>query len=164
MEELAQEYTPKGFEFLFVFTREAHPGENYPHHTSMEQKLRHARDFRERFGVSRIMLVDDLEGTIHHQFGLLPDMCYLIGGGNRVLFKADWTNADTLRMILDYQLSRAEQRQSNVKVGPNYCEFLGFRPRVWNEFVAHLRVNGPQAVKDWQQALEYWKQRPPSHG
>ena len=91
-------------------------------------------------------------------------MCYLVGKRNLVLFKSDWTNASALRMILDYQLARVAARESNVKVGPNYCEFLGFRPRVWNEFVAHLHVNGPQAVKDWKAALEYWKQYPPAHG
>jgi hypothetical protein len=164
MEALAKEYRPKGFEFLFVLTREAHPGENYPHHSSWEQKLRHAEAFRDRFSVRRQILVDDLEGTVHHQYGLLPDMCWLIGKKNLILFKADWTNADALRMILDYQLERVAQRQSNVKVGPNYCEFLGFRPRMWPNFVSHLRVNGEQAIADWKAALEYWKLHPPTHG
>lgn len=164
MEALAEEYRPKGFEFLFIFTREAHPGENFPRHTSMEQKLEHARAFRDRLGARRTILVDDLEGTVHHAYGLLPDMCYMIGKRNRILFRADWTNADALRMILDYQLARTEQRQSNVKVGPNYCEFLGFRPRVWDKVVEHIRGNGPQAIEDWKAAMEYWQQHPPSHG
>ena len=36
---MAEEYGPKGFSFVFLYTREAHPGENYPAHRSMEQKV-----------------------------------------------------------------------------------------------------------------------------
>ncbi len=164
MEALAEEYRPRGFEFLFMFTREAHPGENFPPHSSMEQKLEHARAFCDRHGVHRTILVDDLEGTVHHAYGRLPDMCFMIGEKRRILFKADWTSADALRMILDYQLALSDQRRSNVKVGPNYCEFLGFRPRVWDKVVEHIRGNGPQAIEDWKAAMEYWKEHPPSHG
>lgn len=164
MEQLAQEYSPKGFEFLFLFTREAHPGENFPQHSSFEQKVRHAEAFRDRNQTTRTILVDDLEGTVHHRFGLLPDMCWVIGKRNTILFKADWTSADTLRMILEYQLLRQAARESNRKVGPNYCEFLGFRPRVWDRTIKHIEASGPQALADWKQALEYWKVRPPSHG
>ncbi len=46
MEPLAAEYAPRGYRFVFVYTREAHPGEHYPHHTSVEQKLAHARVLR----------------------------------------------------------------------------------------------------------------------
>lgn len=34
-------------QFVFVYVREAHPGENYPHHTSYDQKMRQARDWVE---------------------------------------------------------------------------------------------------------------------
>ena len=46
MEKLAAEYQDKGFDFVFVFTREAHPGELHPHHTRFEQKLDQARAFQ----------------------------------------------------------------------------------------------------------------------
>lgn len=164
MEELAVEYAPRGFEFLFVFTREAHPGENFLHHQSFEQKVRQAEAFRDRHGAARTILVDDLEGTVHRRYGRLPDMCWLVGRKNKILFKADWTSPQTLRMILDYQLERQAARESNLKVGPNYCELLGFRPRVWDKVVAHINANGPGAVEDWKRAMEYWKVFPPHHG
>ena len=50
LEPMAREYEPEGFSFLFVYTREAHPGENYGPHGSMEQKLAHAQAFQERGG------------------------------------------------------------------------------------------------------------------
>jgi len=165
MEKLAIEYRDKGFDFVFVYTREAHPGELCPHHTRFEQKLDQARAFQSQFDIQRPILVDNLEGTAHRAYGILPDMLYLIGKGQRsIWFKADWTDADTLRIILEYQIKRREMRQANRKVGPNYCEFLGFRPRMWDRFVAHLQTNGPKAVADWERAMEYWKEHPPSHG
>src|SRR5205809_333229 len=36
---MAREYTEKGFTFLFVYTREAHPGENYGAHRCQEQGI-----------------------------------------------------------------------------------------------------------------------------
>lgn len=104
-------------------------------------------------------------------------MCYLVSKDRRkrpkgpsdrqnlIMFKADWTDAETLRMILDYQQRRIAMRQSNRKVGPNYCEFLGFRPRQWDKFRPLLEEEcGPQAWEDWMDAMEYWKENPPGHG
>jgi len=45
---------------VFVYTREAHPGENYQHHTSIEDKRRNVRAFREQSGVRRQILLDDV--------------------------------------------------------------------------------------------------------
>ena len=47
MEPMAEEYAGRGVEFLFVYVREAHPGEYYPHHDSFERKLAHARAFQQ---------------------------------------------------------------------------------------------------------------------
>jgi hypothetical protein len=62
----------KGFNFLFMYTREAHPGEHYGRHRSMEQKLTHPRAFKERGRVERPILVDDLVGTEHKLYGAPP--------------------------------------------------------------------------------------------
>ena len=165
MEKLAEEYRDKGFDFVFIYTREAHPGEIRPHHTSFQQKLDQARAFQEEYNIRRPILVDTLDGAAHRAYGTLPDMLYLVGERNRLIwFRADWTDADTLRLILDYQIKRLEMRQANRKVGPNYCELLGFRPRLWDRFVEHLHTNGPRAVADWEAAMEYWKTHPPRHG
>lgn len=177
MEQLAADYETQGYKFLFVYTREAHPGEHFPHHTSFEQKLEQATELRKRYGLERTILVDDLEGTAHHAYGLLPDMSYLVSMDrgvrgrsgpaatqNMILYKADWTDADTLRMILDYQDRRREMRQANRKVGPNHVEFLGFRARQWHRFQDLLDECGPQALEDWDGAMAYWRENPPSHG
>jgi hypothetical protein len=60
-------------------------------HRSIEQKLSHARIFKEQFKIQRPILVDGLVGTGHKLYGMLPNMTYLIGRGGKVLFRAEWT-------------------------------------------------------------------------
>jgi len=69
----------QGFQFFIVYVREAHPGENYPSHESFEHKLAHAKSLREFEKIQEIpILLDDLHGTMHSAYGLLPNMVYLI--------------------------------------------------------------------------------------
>jgi hypothetical protein len=61
---------------VFVYTREAHPGEHVPHHDSFERKLTCAKLLREEAGIGRDILVDDLAGTVHRAYGLMPNMTW----------------------------------------------------------------------------------------
>ena len=72
LEPMAREYGPQGFGFLLVYTREAHRGEHYGPHWSMEQKLANAQAFQERGQVERAILVDDLVGNDTSCTGRLP--------------------------------------------------------------------------------------------
>src|ERR1041384_1670591 len=44
--ELQADFGPHGFSFFLLYTRESHPAENYPAHTSFEQKLAHAAELK----------------------------------------------------------------------------------------------------------------------
>ena len=46
MNAIADKYAEQDVGSVFLYTHEAHPGEIYPHLTSMEQKFKHARDLR----------------------------------------------------------------------------------------------------------------------
>jgi len=115
LEPMAREYEPQGYRFLFVYTREAHPGEHYGLHRSMEQKLAHARTFRERGHIARPILVDDLVGTGHKLYGSLPNMTSILGHGGRVLFRTDWTDPPTIEMFLTYLLRARDRRRSGER-------------------------------------------------
>jgi len=80
---MAKKYTDQGFKFIFVYTREAHPGENFPAHQTLEQKLDHARSLQTVLDVQRTILVDDVAGTGHELYGTLPNMTYVIDRGAR---------------------------------------------------------------------------------
>lgn len=153
MEPLAREYADRGFSSLFVYTREAHPGENYPAHRSLEQKLAHARAFRELSGAERPIMVDDLLGHGHKLYGTLPNMTYLIGRGGTVLFRADWTDPPTLRQAMDYLIASRERRREELRLGPFYAEFVGYRWSNAAKFQEGLARAGQQAVQDSAEAM-----------
>src|SRR5260370_39434403 len=93
MEALADRYASRAVSSVFIYTREAHPGENYRYHTSMEDKRRNANAFREHSKIRRRILLDDLAGTAHHAYGLLPNMTWIIGRGGRFSLNLLWQRA-----------------------------------------------------------------------
>ena len=152
---MAKEYENKGFKSVFVYTREAHPGEHYPAHRSIEQKLDHAMAFKQALGVERPILVDDLTGSGHHLYGTLPNMTYLLSRANgRVLFRADWTDPPTIMSAMDYVLDARARRREGVRLTPFYSEAVGYR---WSDQAKHdeaLARAGPQAVEDMETAMQ----------
>ena len=118
-----KKYADQGFKFIFVYAREAHPGENYPAHQTLEQKLDHARSLQSVLDVRRTILVDDVEGTGHELYGTLPNMTYVIDRGGKVLFRSDWTDPPTIERVLDYILDPGTTagphgRRRRPQVGP----------------------------------------------
>ena len=60
MEQLAKDYAGHAH-FPFMYVREAHPGELYGAHQTIEQKVGHARAFRE-YGVEREIIFNPRTG------------------------------------------------------------------------------------------------------
>ena len=146
---MAKEYALKGVSFVFVYTREAHPGEHCPAIRSMDQKLAHARAFRDELGVDRPILVDELDGAGHRLYGSLPNMTYLISRAGKVLFKAAWTDAPTIRFALEYVLASRDRRRDGLRLAPFYVELVGYRTKDPDKFLEGLARNGSRAVADW---------------
>jgi hypothetical protein len=152
---MTREFEPRGITFVFLYSREAHPGENYPAHKSFEQKLAHASAFKAEFKVERAILVDDLTGTAHKLYGSLPNMTYLISRGGRVLFRADWTDPPTIEYAINYVLNSRARRREGLRLAPFYAELVGYR---WNnqaKFHQGLARAGQQAIDDFARALEH---------
>jgi hypothetical protein len=148
MDDMAERYADRGVTSVFIYTREAHPGENLPHHTSQELKRAHARAFESECSVGRRILLDDLEGTAHQAFGLLPNMSWILARGGLILYKAAWTHARDLENALEDSLAALAMRRSRP-LTPAYTERLLWRIRDEDAFRAGLERAGPQAVKDF---------------
>lgn len=136
--------------------REAHPGERVPHHTSREQKIAHARLFRDRWNSRRPILVDDLDGPVHRAYGMLPNMTYIVTPAGRVAFRADWTDAHTIAWVLDYLAHERDERKTLRRVAPFFVELPGHRsalnyPRVFLEGLAS--AGGSRAVEEYITAV-----------
>ncbi len=98
---MAKELADHDVQFLFMYTREAHPSDRYPRHTTLEQKIGVAQTMAERLDFERPMLVDDLDGTLHHAYGRLPNMTYTVNRGGTILYRAAWTDPRTIQVALD---------------------------------------------------------------
>lgn len=94
MDALARKYDE--VDFYVVYVREAHPGENYTAHESLDEKIENARDLRELDDVERTVLVDDVEGTMHEKYGAFPNSVYVIGNDGVVAYRADWVYPEKL--------------------------------------------------------------------
>jgi len=148
MNEIADKYAAQDIGSVFIYTHEAHPGENYRHHGSMDDKRHHAHAFQTEFNVRRPMLLDDLEGTVHRAYGTLPNMTWIIGPGGLIHYKAAWTDPSDIEDTLRYSLDALERRVKD-RLLPYHSERLKWRGRDDAKFRERLKKNGPQAVTDF---------------
>jgi hypothetical protein len=161
---MATEFSEYDCQFVFVYTREAHPSDRYPGHDSIERKVSHARAMADQLGFARPMLVDDLDGSVHHAFGRLPNMTYIVNAGASIIYRAAWTDPRTIRGAVEQILFERGERREKRRITPYYMEWIPQRAnddvrfvkelyelggaRPVNEFIAAMdEVEGPAATK-----------------
>ena len=153
LSELREKYLHRGFEFFIVYVREAHPGENFPHHTSLEQKLAHARKLRDLEEVKIPILVDDFRGTTHKAYGILPNMVYLIDREGVVAYKSDWTDAVELDGMCESLIRLDEMKARQVPiVRQGISERLHWIPMEPALRERVYRRSGEKAIQDYLNA------------
>ncbi|MCH7903580.1 MAG: hypothetical protein IH944_03330 [Armatimonadetes bacterium] len=150
MDQLAAEFSDQNVGSVFLYTNEAHPGEHYPHLTSMQQKFLHARDLRDKQGVTRQILVDSLDGACHRAYGSMPNMAWIVNGAGIPVYKSDWTDAHSIRNAILYFLDLSERRESGERVAPFRVERLDYRIRDATAFMKGLELAGPKAVREFK--------------
>lgn len=144
---------------MFVYTREAHPGEKVPHHDTFDRKLAHARLLRDELGIRRPILVDDLAGTGHRAYGSLPNMIWVIGRGGRILYKADWTSAVNVEAFVERNKAARTARGAGKTMSPYATEQIEWRHNDVSWFYERLRRNGDRAYEEFRRAEQIWSQR-----
>jgi peroxiredoxin len=112
LNDLYEEYNGDDAQFLFVYVREAHPGERLPAHRSEEDKVLAAERFRDEEEVEMPIIVDDLDGSIHKKYGKLPNSTYIIDKAGRVAFRSLYTRARVIGDALEELLERQEERNT----------------------------------------------------
>jgi hypothetical protein len=152
LNELYMDYRERGFEFLTIYVREPHPGENYGPHKTWEQKLQFARDCRDRDGIVNPLLVDELAGMVHRSYGSLPNMVYIIDKNGCIAYKAMWTDHEEIVSVLA-NLALADQLQTKgIRVKPSYTEKINYIPAQYAGGLRDKVFNraGPQSWSDYQ--------------
>ena len=97
-------------QFLFVYVREAHPGDDLPAHESMTDKLQAAELLRDEEELEIPILLDDLSGKVHKKYGGMPNPTFLIDRSGRIAFRSLSSRYESLREaiaeLLDVQDSQ----------------------------------------------------------
>ena len=148
MEDMARRYADRAVRSVFLYIREAHPGENYRHHSTTDDKRHHAQALKEHSNIARQILLDDVAGTAHRAYGMLPNMAWIIGRGGVVYYRAAWTDAADIESALKGTLDGLAGRTTR-SLAPFHSERLAWRRRDLEVFRRELERNGPQAVTDF---------------
>jgi hypothetical protein len=125
MEDLVKKYEGKA-NFLFIYVREAHPGELIPEHETYEQKVAQAKMLADR-GNTRQIVVDDVNGEIHRQYGGLPNMSWVLDHTGRVAYKASWTDSVDIDAALEEAVTLREKKAKGEMANEFYRETVGIR-------------------------------------
>jgi hypothetical protein len=153
MNELAARYADRGVGSIFLYTHEAHPGEHYPHLTSMEQKFRHAQALRDLLGVSRPILLDALDGPCHRVYGSMPNMTWIFTKSGVPVYKSDWTDANSVENAVQYFLDVSDRQRARERLAPFRVERLDYRNQDRDAFFKGLERSGPKAVQEFRDAF-----------
>ena len=151
---LAEKYADRDVGSIFLYTHEAHPGEYYPHLTSMEQKFTHARALRDELGVQRPILVDALDGACHRVYGSMPNMTWIFSRAGLPVYKSDWTDVHSVENALVYFLDVSERRRGagRERLAPFHVQRMDYRASDREEFFSRLALSGPKAVTEFKEA------------
>jgi alkyl hydroperoxide reductase subunit AhpC len=152
--QLQQEFASHDVSFFLLYTRESHPAEHYPSHSSWEQKLSYARDLQRLENVQLPIIVDNLEGTIHRNYGTWPNALFVIHKDGRLIFRSNMANHAELRQFLDDLMAADQAAAEGRLVHLQYSERV--IPHEADQ-ATHRRVYeraGPKAFED------YWARRP----
>lgn len=153
MDAAAERFAEQGVASLFLYTHEAHPGECYPHLTSMTQKAEHAASMRRVYGLKRPIWLDSLDGAAHRAYGSMPNMTWIFNRRGVVQYKAAWTDVESVADALENLIAVDELRKERVFRAPFPIQRLDFRPIDREAFRHGLERNGPKAVREFEEAF-----------
>lgn len=151
--ELYDKFRGDDIEFLFVYVREAHPGEKIPAHRSLTDKARAARVLRDEEEVQMPVVVDDLRGSIHRKYSRMPNPAFLIDKSGRVAFRALWAQPEALGKAIEELLELQRERGvdhvvvsggQDLSVPLSYGVLFSYRA---------LERGGAGAIRDFRQAF-----------
>lgn len=73
-------------DFYTLYTRENHPGPQFPAHSTLEQKIKFAKIMKKADKIYHNMLVDSIDGELHQKLGNFGNSIYLIGTDMKIAY------------------------------------------------------------------------------
>jgi peroxiredoxin len=140
-------------EFLFVYVREAHPGEIIPAHRNLREKTEAARLLRDEEDMQMPIIVDDLRGSIHRKYSKLPNPAFLIDKSGKIAFLSLWSKPEAIAAAIE-ELLDTQQERGDDHVVVNGGKDLSM-PMPYGAFSAYraLERGGKQSLTDFRHAL-----------
>ncbi len=129
--------------FIMMYVREAHPGQNIAQSETIEQKLDNARALKELHDIQWTVAADNIDGELHRTLDPKPNSAFLMDNNGTILFRSLWaSDYGALRLALDHASSgRAPPiTQSTKMIGP-VVRAMGHVQEV-------MTRGGPQAARD----------------
>ena len=149
MNASAERLAERGVGSIFLYTHEAHPGENYPEHRTMADKIRAAQGLRDHYGVNRPIYLDDIAGDLHIQYGGLANMTWIFNKSGVALYRSRWTDAPSAENAVEYYLDVQQRRRNREKLAPFKVERIDYRDVNREKRLEGLAKAGQKAVDDW---------------
>jgi len=142
VQELYDEFGDR-VEFIMLYVREAHPGENFTQSATIEEKLEYARALKKFYDIQWTVAADNINGDLHRALDPKPNSAYLVNSEGTIVFRSLWA-ADrvALRQALDAAAAGRvpEREQSEALIGPV--------TRAMGQVQEVMTRGGPQAVRD----------------
>jgi thiol-disulfide isomerase/thioredoxin len=142
VEELYGEFGDR-VDFIMLYVREAHPGEQISQAESMEEKLANAQALKNLYGVQWTVAVDNIDGKLHRALDPKPNSAFLMDKGGTILFRSLWaSDYEAMREALTAVANgrTPDTMQSVRMIGP-VVRAMGHVQEV-------MTRGGPQAVRD----------------
>jgi Iodothyronine deiodinase len=133
----------KDISFTLLYVREAHPGEQYPQPQALDQKISNAKTFAKNHSVSWPVIVDDIDGPLHHLLDTKPNSVHLINSEGSILFQSLWAGDDTAVKRAMAQLSNDVSITTPIsqKMMSPFLRGVGFMDEI-------LKLAGPRAYHE----------------
>lgn len=153
LQSLQEDFRDQDVEFLFVYVREAHPGDHIPAHSTMSDKVAAAELFRDEEELDFPVLVDDLSGRVHRKYSGLANPAFLIDKSGRVAYRQLALNPGELHDALDELLERQHERGADHAIvhGGESLSVPALKPMLF----AHraLEHGGPNAIATFRNEM-----------
>lgn len=123
---LHAEYGPQDVEFVYIYTREAHPGPKIGPHRTIEDRRENARRLQRNEGVNFPVLIDSFEGETHALYAdvRFNNPVFLVNKAGLIVYKAAWLDASELPQVLDDNLAWERAAATGGVVKKGYSERL----------------------------------------
>ncbi|NNE01040.1 MAG: hypothetical protein HKN47_27300, partial [Pirellulaceae bacterium] len=98
---MAQDYTPKGVQFFYIYKALAHPENNgYITPFNLKERLMHVAEAKRTLGSQIPWICDTMDNDLKHALGDRPNSEYIIDPAGKVIVSRQWSRPDELRSDL----------------------------------------------------------------